>query len=116
MKKFIRTIALLLVCLTVLPMLFACNGDSGSQVDETTPQTTDTTPTPETTPAPESLDLKLFADGATDFVLLRPDAESAVVEAKAASEISNAFRAATGKFIKITTDFKKNPVNEYEIS
>ena len=118
MKKIIRTIALLLVCLTVLPLLFACNVDSDSNVDGTTPadsQAPDTTPTPETTPAPESLDLKIFADGETDFVILRPDAEAAVVEAKAASDLSSAFRAATGKFIKIATDWKTNPVKEYEI-
>lgn len=119
MKKAIRIIALLLACITVLPMLFACDGDDGSQSDGTTPadpNVPDTTPAAaETTPAPEPSALKLFADGNTDFVILRPDSEAAVVEAKAASDLSSAFRAATGKVIKIATDWKKNPVNEYEI-
>ena len=119
MKKAIRIIALLLACITVLPMLFACDGDDSSQSDGTTPaapNAPDTTPAAaETTPAPEPSALKLFADGKTDFVILRPDSEAAVVEAKAASDLSSAFRAATGKVIKIATDWKKNPVNEYEI-
>ena len=117
MKNFVRAIALLLLAFTVLPLLFACGGADG-KADDTTPadqQTPDTTPPPETTTAPEALDLTVFADGATDFVILRPDSEDAAVEAKAASELCNAFRAATGKYIKITTDWKTNAVNEYEI-
>ena len=117
MKIYVRTIALLLIALTVLPLLFACGGANG-KVDNTTPadqQTVDTTQPHETTAVPEALDLTIFADGATDFVILRPDSEEAVIEAKAASVLCNAFRAATGKYIKITTDWKTSAVNEYEI-
>ena len=102
----------MLVCLTVLPLVFACDSKAGN-TEQTTP--TDDTPT-ETTPAePVATYLEIFANGKSGFTVVRTDNEKAVSEINACLTFTKAFHAATGKSIKIVTDWDRNPVQDFEI-
>lgn len=112
MKLLIKIICLTLACLTVLPLLLACDSGAGN--------TNDTTPSDdvsgETTPVgSQSSALDIFINGSTDFVVVRTDSQKATSEIRSCTDFTKAFRDATGKSIKIVTDWDRNPVQDLEI-
>jgi len=96
-----------LLCAAVLAFTLAACNSAPSGEDTTTAE-----PVTETTAAPAP-DVVLAADGATQYVIVRSEEGS-----KAATECAVSLRKymeACGLKPKITTDWEKNPVSDYEI-
>ena len=105
-------LASLFVILTLTPLV-SCIGSSGSSDAETSDQSSSTSEVAEdNTQTAEDLTV---VGGENAYVVVRPDMLSAVYEKEAAILVNNALKAATGANYKLTTDYKTNPVSEYEI-
>ena len=103
-----RIIALMLALLTCATMFVACGTDPVGPVDDTTPAVEDTTTeAPAETTAP-AVPVVVAADGATEYIVIRPDgAGQAVVTA--ASDLRVALSDAAGVQFRISDDWVKDP-------
>lgn len=113
MKTFLKLLSVLFVCLLIVPLAVACGGKNDT--DTTTLSDLSTTEPPITEPA--AAPLSLVTEGKTSYVIVRPIDldETAVAETNAAISLSNAFKAATGSSVAVTTDWERNAVKELEI-
>ena len=103
---------LALLCLMIFPLLVSCTPDASGDTDVTTPGADVTT---DGNATEEGGDLKLVG-GQNEYTILRPDSLSALYELEAAIILKNAIQSAcAGNKIKIATDYKTNPVSDYEI-
>ena len=106
MKLFLKKFTLILVSVITLLALFSCNSTGSQKNDD---------PSADSTTASQPSNVNLFSDGKTEYVILSSDDEEAAIEKQAATDLSQAFMAATGKPIKLTTDWERNDVSEFEI-
>ena len=110
MKIIIKVLSVFLMCLVFAPLLLACQGDKNPS------DTSATTTEPEQdTSAHVTPPLKLISDGKTEYVIVRSESNETTPETTAAVALNNAIKAACGSYSKITTDWERNPVKEYEI-
>lgn len=97
----------LLLALMLSLSLFACaNGNEPEGSDTTVPDTQATTPA--------ASPLTIISGGKPQYTLLRPEnADQSEIDAAVA--VSQALRSLCGSQCKITTDWERNPVSDYEI-
>ncbi len=105
-----RIIALMLALLTCATLFVACGTDPVGPVDDTTPAAEDTTTAaPVETTAP-AVSVTVAADGATEYVVIRPeDAGQGVVNA--AANLRLALSDAVGVQFRISDDWVKDPTS-----
>ena len=105
--KIALIITLSLIC-TI--SLFSCNTPSSSTSDTSSLDGEDSTASNGNTD-----NTLTVVGGENAYVVVRPEMLSAVYEKEGAILINNALKAATGTNYKMTTDYKTNPVSNYEI-
>ena len=97
MKKILVRLLLSLLCLTMLiPAYVSCkdNGDENQQ---------------------PPVEMMTIIGGENQYVVVRPEKLTDEFQKAAAVAVNNALKAATGVNYKMTTDYKTNPVSDYEI-
>jgi len=104
-KITIRTLALLLTILSLVPLLVACNTD-GEDSTSTTEETT--------VPVTEAEPLTLISGGATEYEIIYPKGCEAAVSA-AATEFRSLFKRLTGVDINTTNDSRTEDTVEKKI-
>ena len=105
MKKII---ALMLALLTCAAMFVACGTDSAVPSDTTTPVAEETTTEAPVETAPPAVAVNIASEGATEYMVIRPDgADQAVVTA--ASNLRLALSDAVGVQFRISDDWVKDP-------
>ena len=98
MKKLILIATALLVLITLVPAMIACDG---GEVETTLPETTETVP--ETTEAPTPEPIKLTDGNKPLYTIVRPDESDGVFEQT--KKLAEMLKSATGVDFKNTTDF-----------
>ena len=98
MKKLILIAAALLVLITLVPAMIACDG---GEAETTLPETTETVP--ETTEAPTPEPIKLTDGNKPLYTIVRPDESDSVFEQT--KKLAEILKSATGVDFKNTTDF-----------
>ena len=97
MKKTVKAILVSLLCLVMLFPAFACK-DGGDDCGTN-----------------GEIEMMTVIGGENQYVVVRPDVLTDEFQKEAAVAVNNALKKATGVNYKMTTDYKTNPVSDYEI-
>lgn len=96
MNKLIRNLLLALLCVaSVMSCFVACKDNNGD--------------------TPPEVEMMTVIGGENQYVVVRPDKLTDEFQKEAAIAVNNALKAATGVNYKMVTDYKTNPVSDYEI-
>jgi hypothetical protein len=96
MKKILIRLLISVLCVTMLvPAYVSCKDNGGD-------------------PQPE-IEMLTVIGGENQYVVVRPDKLTDEFQKEAAIAVNNALKAATGVNYKMVTDYKTNPVSDYEI-